>query len=279
MGTGWDQEVAVFRSRGRAWVWLFDVALIVAGYLVYSAVRNAVPARGDIAFENAAQVDALQSALHLEPERWLNGLVAGQRWLAELCNYYYSILHFAVPIMVAVWLYRCHQESARRMVAAWYITTALGLVGFWLFPLAPPRMSSGFVDTVVAFGTWGSWGSGSIATISNQFAAMPSLHIAWAIWCAVVIVRFATRRWVQILGAIYPLTTLFVILGTANHYLLDALGGAVVVALGFLATSRFRLKASAGTSAPLMTVTPSQAPTAASVHSTQRNRASACSWK
>jgi hypothetical protein len=225
----------------RAPWWFLDLLLIVMGYVAYTAVRNALPNRGGLAFDNAAQIDGLERHLHIEPERWLNGLVAGEQWLAHACNYYYSILHFAVPIAIAIWLYRQYRPAARRLLSAWYIATALGLVGFWLFPLAPPRMTSGFVDTLVTFGTWGGWGSGSAATISNQFAAMPSLHIAWAIWCAVVVLRLARRRWVRWLGAIYPVTTLFVILGTANHYLLDALGGAVVASLGFLNADRARI--------------------------------------
>lgn len=235
-----DRVVPRGPSRWSTPAWFLDLVLIGIGYLAYTVVRNALPHRGGLAFDNAAQIDALERNLHLDPERWVNSLVASERWLAHVCNYYYSILHFAVPIAVAIWLYRRHQSSARRLLSAWYIATALGLLGFWLFPLAPPRMTSGFVDTLVAFGTWGGWGSGSLATISNQFAAMPSLHVAWAIWCAVVVLRLARRRWVRVLGAIYPVTTVFVILGTANHYLLDAVGGAVVAGLGFLIADRAR---------------------------------------
>jgi hypothetical protein len=92
----------------------------------------------------------------------------------------------------------------------------------------------GFVDTVVSFHTWGSWGSSGIDSASNQFAAMPSLHIGWSLWCAIVVARLAHRRWVRLAAAVYPLATLFVIVGTANHFVLDAVGGAVAVGLGFL---------------------------------------------
>ncbi len=114
-------------SRWGAPAWVLDLLLIAIGYLAYTAVRNALPHRGGIALDNAAQIDALERNLHLDPERWVNGLVAGERWLANVCNYYYSILHFAVPIAVAIWLYRRHQSDARRLLSAWYIATALGL--------------------------------------------------------------------------------------------------------------------------------------------------------
>lgn len=114
-----------------------------------------------------------------------------------------------------------------------YATNIVALLGFWLFPLAPPRMLPGFVDTVVIFHTWGSWGSGDMASVSNQFAAMPSLHIGWSMWSGVAILRLARRPWARALGVLYPVATLFVIVGTANHFLLDAVGGAAALAVGF----------------------------------------------
>jgi hypothetical protein len=112
------------------------------------------------------------------------------------------------------------------------ITTLVALVGFTLLPLAPPRMLHGYVDTVVTFHTWGSFASPSVAKASNEFAAMPSLHIGWSMWCAFTIVSLARRRWVRVIGAVYPFATLFVILGTANHYVLDAAGGAAALVAG-----------------------------------------------
>jgi hypothetical protein len=93
--------------------------------------------------------------------------------------------------------------------------------------------SNGFVDTVVTFHTWGSWGSSGVDSASNQFAAMPSLHIGWSLWCAIVVARLARRRWVRVAAVIYPAATLFVIVGTANHFVLDAVGGVAAVGLGF----------------------------------------------
>jgi hypothetical protein len=110
------------------------------------------------------------------------------------------------------------------------ITTVIGLAGFYLYPLAPPRLlpSGGYIDTVVRFKTWGSWADPTVATHSNQYAAMPSLHIAWALWCGYVLYRITHRRWVMAAAVAYPLCTLLVIIGTANHYLLDAVAGATV---------------------------------------------------
>jgi hypothetical protein len=88
---------------------------------------------------------------------------------------------------------------------------------------------------------------------------MPSLHIGWALWCAVVIVALAERRWVRALGALYPLATLFVIVATANHFLLDAVGGAVALACGF-AVQRLLSGRSAFAKPTLAVLHPSELP-------------------
>src|SRR6185369_4832861 len=115
------------------------------------------------------------------------------------------------------------------------VLNVLGVAGFALYPVAPPRLlnGGGFVDTVSSDGTWGSWGSPVVAH-ANQLAAMPSLHIAWALWVSVVLARLSGRRWVQVASAIHVTVTLLVIMATGNHYLLDAVGGAVLVALAML---------------------------------------------
>jgi hypothetical protein len=114
-------------------------------------------------------------------------------------------------------------------------TTLIALLGFYIYPTAPPRLlpEFGYVDTLLKYHTWGSLADPSIAEHSNQFAAMPSLHIGWAVWCGIVIFVCARRTWVRLLGVVYPIGTLAVIVGTANHFILDAVGGVIVVAMGF----------------------------------------------
>ena len=216
--------------------WWQELLFVVVCYELYSLVRNAAPSHERLAFHRAVDLLAFERRAHVAFEHSVNAFVAGQHALAYVCNYYYATLHFVVTISVMVWLYRRHPLRYRSLRTALLATNVVALLGFWLFALAPPRMlrSQGFVDTVVQFHTWGSWGSSSIDSASNQFAAMPSLHIGWALWCAVVLVRVARRTWVRVLGAIYPLTTTFVIVGTANHFVLDAVGGVVVLVLGFV---------------------------------------------
>jgi hypothetical protein len=211
------------------------VLFIAICYGLYSLVRNAVPDHRVAAAHRAVDIYGLERTLHIGVEQSINAVVASTSWLAYVCNYYYATLHFAVTVGVLVWLYLKHPLRYRAVRSVLLVTNVVALAGFWFYALMPPRMLTGrgFVDTIVVFHTWGSWGSADVAKASNQFAAMPSLHIGWALWCAVAIVSLARRRWVRVLGALYPLATLFVIVGTANHFLLDAVGGVLALALGF----------------------------------------------
>jgi hypothetical protein len=215
--------------------WWEEIAFVVLAYWLYSLVRNTVPTHELAAFHRARDILGFERSLHIDIERSVNAFVASVHPLAYVANYYYATLHFIVTIGVLVWLYRRHPLRYRSLRSVLFATNIIALLGFWLYALAPPRMlaSDGFTDTVVVFHTWGSWASGDVASASNQFAAMPSLHIAWALWCGVVVVALARRLWVRVLGALYPLATLLVIMGTANHFVVDAVGGALVLALGF----------------------------------------------
>lgn len=221
--------------RWRRPLWWQELALIAIGYWLYSMGRNAVPQQAEVAERHARSVQRLQDWLHLNFELSLNRFVAGHEWIAQIMDYYYASLHFVITIAVMVWLFRRRPHvyrGARTVLAA---TTLLGLLGFYLYPLAPPRLldSARYVDTLAKFHTWGSLASPSIASHSNEYAAMPSLHIAWAMWCGMTIFFCAWRRWVRVLGLLYPVGTLMVIIGTANHFVIDAVGGAVAVGLGF----------------------------------------------
>ncbi len=213
--------------------WWQELLFIGLSYALYSAVRSGVPAQEGSALSRAIQLDGLERKLGIAFEQSVNVAVAGMHWLAQFCNYFYATAHFVVTISVLVWLYLRRPEHYRPLRTALYSTNLVALVGFWLYPLAPPRMLSGFVDTVVVFRTWGSWGSDAVASTTNQYAAMPSMHIGWALWCGIVLFHLGRRWWVRALGVAYPTMTLFVIVATANHFVLDAVGGALALAAGF----------------------------------------------
>ena len=222
-------------TRYRPPRWWQEIGLIALGYWLYGLVRNAVPQQVTIAERHGRAVQHLQDWLHLNFELSLNNWVASQWLVAQVMDYYYATLHFIVTIAVLVWLFVAHKRIYRGVRTVLFATTIVALVGFYTFPLAPPRLlpQYGYVDTLVKFHTWGSLADPNLAERSNQFAAMPSLHIAWALWSGITIFVVARTAWLRLLALCYPFVTLLVIVGTANHFALDAVGGAFVLAIGF----------------------------------------------
>lgn len=221
--------------RFRRPVWWQELAIIAIGYWIYSLGRNAIPAQVSIATRHGLSIQHLQDIVGLNFELSLNKWVAAHEWVAQAMDYYYATLHFVITIAVLLWLFVKRPHIYRGARTVLFTLTLIALAGFALYPVAPPRLLPGYdyFDTVVRFHTWGSLADPEIAAHSNQYAAMPSLHIAWALWAGLSVFMCARSVWVRALGLLYPVGTLVVILGTANHYIIDAIGGAVVVALAF----------------------------------------------
>ncbi|MEU0434642.1 phosphatase PAP2 family protein [Streptomyces sp. NPDC006290] len=219
--------------RPRLW---FEVLIIAMSYWTYSLIRNAVPEQRREALRNADWIWRSEHHLGLAVEESVNHAVNSVGWLIIGMNYYYATLHFVVTLSVLVWLYRCHPGRYAAARLALFATTAVALVGYYLYPLAPPRLMTGstFVDTVTVHETWGSMASGDLKHMSNQYAAMPSMHIGWSLWCGLTVFALASAPWARILGILYPAATLVVIVATANHFWLDAVGGMLCLAFGFL---------------------------------------------
>ncbi len=213
----------------------FELALIGVSYWLYSLVRNAVPEQKADAMRNADWIWRAEHAIGLGFEEAFNRAVNSVTWLIVGMNYYYATLHFIVTIGVLVWLYRWHPGRYAATRTVLFLTTGVALVGFYLFPLAPPRLMEGqnFIDTVLVHHTWGSMASGDLKHMTNQYAAMPSMHIGWSTWCGLTIFALAKAPWAKILGALYPVATLVVIIATANHFWMDAVGGLLCLSFGF----------------------------------------------
>jgi hypothetical protein len=235
-GPAVGRAVAPASSRPQ---WWREILLVGGVYGAYEASRGLDRTSLPGALANGHRILAWERSWHVSPEVVLNHAIAHVTPLAVLAAYFYSTLHYLVTPAVLIWLYRRHPEHytfARTWLA---ISTVIGLIGFYLLPTAPPRLlaGSGVHDTLADVQQWGWWsGEGSVprglGSLSNQFAAMPSLHVGWALWCGVLLVRHGRRRWVRVLGASYPLLTTLVVLSTGNHYLVDALAGAVTMGLG-----------------------------------------------
>lgn len=218
--------------RPRLW---FEILLIGVSYWLYSMVRNAVPEQRSAALRNADWIWRVEHDLGIAVEQSVNHAVNKVTWLIVGMNYYYATLHFIVTLGVLIWLFHWHpgRYAAARLVL--FMTTGVALLGYYLYPLAPPRLMNGthFVDTVLVHQTWGSMASGDLKHMSNQYAAMPSMHIGWSLWAGLTIFALAKAPWARILGLLYPTATLMVIVSTANHFWLDAVGGVICLSFGF----------------------------------------------
>ncbi|MEU6342256.1 phosphatase PAP2 family protein [Streptomyces sp. NPDC046977] len=237
-------RAAAYRGGLRWWT---ELPLIAVVYGLYTTGRLLV--RGDVAraVDHGIAILHLETALTLDPERWLNTLFSRYRALGIPADFWYASLHYVVTPTVLVWLWR-RRPTVYRFARTWLMTsTLIGLIGFTLAPTAPPRLLAGghgFVDTMAQYGSYGWWGGDASAPrglggLTNQYAAMPSLHVGWSLWCGIVLWRHGRTRFVRALGIAYPLGTVLVVMGTANHYFLDAVAGAAVMGLGYLLTRPF----------------------------------------
>jgi hypothetical protein len=225
--------------------WWVELGFVAFGYALYSVTRVLIPHRTGAALSRAVHLFDLERAWHLAPEVALNALVSSNRALAIALDYHYATLHYVVTPGVLIWLIVKRPERYRHARRILVIATIIGLVGFWLAPVAPPRMldADGFVDTMARFATYGWWSQDASAPrglggLTNEYAAMPSLHVAWALWCGWQVMAFAKHRWVRIAGLLYPITTVFAVLGTGNHFFLDVVGGVMVILLATWAVNQ-----------------------------------------
>ncbi|MET9220460.1 phosphatase PAP2 family protein [Streptomyces sp. NPDC003300] len=226
---------ARLRRLGRPHL-LVELVFSVVLYKTYSLTRRAAPEHHEAALHRATDILNAERKLHVNIELTINHAIDKIDWLIVGMNYYYATLHFIVTLGVLIWLYARHPASYRSARTALYAATFVALIGFTFFALAPPRLMEGqdFIDTVVTHHTWGSWDNDDVSSLSNQYAAMPSVHIVWSAWSGLTVAALARRTWVRVLGFLYPFFTFTVILATGNHFLADAVAGALTLALGFL---------------------------------------------
>ncbi len=254
-------EVAQPQTRARL-PWLREAIVLAVVYVVYGLVRNrfgSAHLHGDDAplhaFNNAVRVIHLEKTLGLFHEQTIQRWFLGTPFIAFF-NIFYGTAHFVVTLGVLIWLFVRRHHVFARWRTTLVATTVVALFGFALFPLMPPRLVNtppsqsrygggqlaidrhlpkyGFVDTLRdGDGLW-SFDSQGMDDISNQYAAMPSLHIGWSLWCMLVLWRFSRRRISRLIGLAYPVLTLIAIVATANHFIIDAAGGIAIVVVGSL---------------------------------------------
>jgi hypothetical protein len=207
-----------------------EVGVVLAFYLGYEATRALAPAVPTQAQANADHVLSLERLVHATPERALNRDLAGQTWLSTAAGYYYLTLHFAVTAVVLTLLYLGRPTLYGRARSSLLVASCVALLAFWFLPVAPPRLAEqGIIDVVVRQDVYGmAHAQRGQSPMENVYAAMPSLHVGWALWAALAGRRAFRTPWRHLAWA-YPAVTTLVVFCTGNHYLADAVAGAALV--------------------------------------------------
>lgn len=233
---GYARSRGVLPAIGRAGV---EVTLIGVLYVFYCVTRTFAssafaPARG-----HALDILTFEKSWRFDFESWLNDKFFQYDWLGVFGSYWYATTHYLVTLIVLIWLYR---HSAGQYVTArraLVLASLAGLTFYLLMPTAPPRLVEGGFHDILSLhsgiGWWSQNGSApkGLGNVTNELAAFPSLHAGWSLWVAIVLVRAGVPRIVQGLGFAYAATMATVIVGTANHWVLDAVVGWVVVLVAF----------------------------------------------
>ena len=229
-------------SDGSRLYWWKELVIVLVLDLVYESVRNLASAKPQKAYANAIRLIDWQRDLGIWHEQTIQQWALHATPLIIAANYFYGSMYIIVTVLGLVFLYRLHSDDYPLWRNTLAIGTLLGLIGFATFPLMPPRlldvMGDGhtffhFRDTLLEYPTFWSFNSEGMKTISNQFAAMPSLHCGWAFWALAVFYPRVRSWWAKTLAVLYPITTITVVVITGNHYFLDAVGGLLIMVLGY----------------------------------------------
>lgn len=235
------------RTRPLRRGWVLELLAGALVYFGYDALRDRAMGRTAAAFANADQLVAVERLFSLYQEHRIQQAFLSWAPFISFWNVYYGTIHFAMPVLALVVLYRKFPARYVRWRNALLFMLGFGLLGFLVYPLTPPRLMPhhyGFVDTAARYFNFGPQQKITVAAngqpseaaraaFGNLYAAMPSLHVGWATWSSLALLPLVRRRWLEVLLCVYPLFTVFAIVVTGNHWILDALGGWVALALGY----------------------------------------------
>lgn len=234
-----ERKSSLVTAARRVPQWVGELVLVAVLYVAYELGRGFHEGTRQVADHTGRTLLHWEQVLHIDPEKWLTVGLDRITVLAVPAAYFYATFHYIITPAVLIWLYVRHRKAygpARTWLAC---STLIGLIMFYIVPTTPPRLLNlGYPDVMADFSSYGWWGTAGSAPkglghLTDQLAAMPSLHFGWSLFCGVMIFRHAARTWVRTLGVLYPLTTALVVLSTGNHYVLDVVAGGLVMAAGW----------------------------------------------
>ena len=234
--------VRIWRLSGRwlphGWTDALRQLLLFGGaYYVYRIVRGIVDGQAGLAFEHARQLVGAERGLHLFFEPGLQAWAKDHSWLITPANWMYVNSHFVITTTFLIWLYLARNHAYYFVRNMFVIAMGLALVGYLVYPAAPPRFLPewGFTDTVASF--VGDSAENSANLLYNPFAAVPSMHVAFALMISVPAILLVKHRVLKLVWGLYPLVVGFVVVVTGNHFWLDAALGTLVAIVSAVAAS------------------------------------------
>jgi hypothetical protein len=228
-----EGDAGAARER-RLWI-LGQVVLLAVVYVTYTRLRMLAEGARWVAARNAYDVISLERQLGLFHEKAVQDVFIHHLTVMKAWNVYYGFVHFLVPLVAITVLLRGDRVRYRRFRNTFWILCGLGLVGFVMYPLMPPRFmpaTFGFVDSMNTIGGPGIK-TQTASQVANAYAAMPSLHGGWSLWCACALIPVLKRRWAKALVALHPVIQLFAIMVTGNHFWIDAVVGWLCLAVAY----------------------------------------------
>lgn len=221
------------RALPQGWTDLLRQILLFCGaYWLYRLVRGTVDGRAAEAFDNARSLIDAERSLGLFVEPSVHAWAEGREAIIDFASWTYVNSHFTITVATLAWLYLRRNERFYFVRNMFMVAMGLALVGYAAFPTAPPRFMPewGFTDSVAAF-TGVTADSASADMLFNPFAAVPSMHVAFALMLGATMASMTRRRWARALWWSYAPVVTFVVVATANHWWLDAFFGALVAAV------------------------------------------------
>jgi PAP2 superfamily len=222
---------------------LKQIAIILIAVWAYEIARRLIEPNWSVAMQNAKRIAELEQGLSFAWEQSVQRAFLSIPELVEAMNVFYFVGHFLLTGIFFFWLYHRSRDGYRSFRNGFMAATALAVVIHWQFPTAPPRVLAdlGIADTLRLF--WNvDIGSPRVDAFSNPVAAVPSMHAGWALGVGIGLVRYAERRFLQVLGVLYPVAVMLTIVVTGNHFIFDALAGMAVLAVGFMVVRLPRIR-------------------------------------
>jgi hypothetical protein len=220
---------------------LLQIGLVIGLAEAYRLLRRLIPTDWPQAIANAHHVLRLEQVSHFAWEKGIQDTFLRFPELVKAMNWFYLSSHFVVTGAFFIWLYWRNRDGFSIFRDGFLLATAIALVIHWRYPTAPPRLAQmGVKDTIDLYSHL-NIGRPHNERFSNPVAAVPSLHAGWALALGVGVQLYAKNIFLRAAGVIYPLAVLLTIVVTGNHFVFDAVAGALVMAVGFAATAPFRV--------------------------------------